>query len=133
MLFHGVPLDCINQAAVAYHVPASVIVSVIQAENGRNGDAIKNKNGTYDLGLMQINTKWLATLKSKGITREDIQYDPCTNVQVGTWILAQGVARSSGWQGVGNFHSTTPKYNKMYREKIKTLYSQNNFIVRRSA
>lgn len=122
MMFHGVPLDCINQAAISYHVPASIIVSVIKIENGRNGLAVKNENGTYDLGVMQINTSWLKQLQHYGITKEMVQYDACVNVTVGAWILAKGIAKSEGWVGLGNYHSATPKYNLRYREKLKKTF-----------
>jgi hypothetical protein len=123
MLFHDVPLVCINQAAVAFHVPATVILSVIKTEDGRNGMAVKNKNGTYDLGVMQINTSWLPELKNKGLTAEQVKSDPCINVAVGTWILAQGMANGEGWKGVGNYHSYTQKHNQVYREKVRNTYS----------
>ncbi len=124
MIFHDVPLTCINQSAIQYHVPATMILSVIKTENGRNGLRVKNTNGTYDLGVMQINTSWLPTLQKKGITEDQIRSNPCVNVHVGTWILAQGIANSEGWKGVGNYHSYTPKHNMVYREKIKNKYIQ---------
>lgn len=132
MLFHDVPLNCINQAATAFHVPATVIISVIKTENGRNGLAVKNKNGTYDLGVMQINTSWLPALHNKGITIEQVKSDPCMNVSVGTWILAQGIANGDGWQGVGNYHSYTKKHNQDYREKVKSAYSNYVSVLERN-
>jgi soluble lytic murein transglycosylase-like protein len=122
MIFHGVPLDCINHAANIFHIPAAIIVSVMKIENGWNGAAIQNKNGTVDLGIMQINTSWLPRLKKFGITKNDLQYDPCVNVHVGTWILSKGLARGEGWQGVGNYHSATPIHNLRYRQKVKIAY-----------
>lgn len=126
MFFHDVPLQCINQAAIQYHVPATIILSIIKTENGRNGMALKNSNGTYDLGVMQINTSWLQTLAKKGLTLNQVKSDPCVNVTVGTWILAQGMANSAGWRGVANYHSYTKKYNDVYQEKVKKTYQ--NYI-----
>lgn len=120
--FHGVSLECINQAALHHHVPATMIVSVMQIENGKNGDAIKNKNGSYDLGVMQINSIWLSKLKKYGVTRDALQYNPCVNVDVGTWLLARAIAKSKGWSGVGNYHSFTPKFNRTYSSKVKAKY-----------
>lgn len=130
MLFHGVPLECINQAAVTYHVPATMIVSVMKIENGRNGMAVKNKNGTYDLGVMQINSSWLPSLKKYGIDKETLQQDGCMNVMVGSWILARGIAKSEGWVGLGNYHSATPKHNKRYREQVKRIFSKTIKMVK---
>lgn len=124
MIFHGVPLECINHAAKVFHVPAIIIVSVMKIENGWNGAASRNKNGSYDLGVMQVNTTWLKDLKPFGITKEKLQYDPCVNVHTGTWILAKGLAQGEGWQGVGNYHSATPFFNKSYRQKVKIAYEK---------
>jgi soluble lytic murein transglycosylase-like protein len=44
MMFHGVPLECINHAAQVFNVPATLIISIMEIENGWNGAAIKNKN-----------------------------------------------------------------------------------------
>lgn len=133
MLFHDVPLACINQAAVQYHVDATMIISVIKTENGRNGLAVKNKNGTYDLGVMQINSSWLPRLQNNGITIDQVKSDPCINVSVGAWILAQGIANSDGWKGVGNYHSYTEKHNATYREKVRKTYAQYVSILEMSA
>jgi hypothetical protein len=122
MIFHGVPLECINHAAQTFHVPATIIVSVMKIENGWNGAAIRNKNGTYDLGVMQVNSSWLSQLTKYGITKNDLQFDPCINVHTATWILAKGLAKGEGWQGVGNYHSATPIHNLKYRQKVKIAY-----------
>lgn len=122
IFFHGVSLQCINQAALQYHVPAAIILSVIKTENGHNGLAIKNSNGTYDLGIMQINSCWLPTLVRYGLNRKNLQFNACLNIKVGTWILAQGIAKGEGWRGIGNYHSFTPVYNQSYRQKVKAVY-----------
>jgi len=123
-MINDVPIVCINQAAEAFHVPATLIISVLKTENGRIGTAARNKNGSYDYGPMQINgSAWLNRLQPYGITQADIQYDPCINVAVGTWILASNIANNNQlWQGVGDYNSTTPKFNKRYRYKVKNWY-----------
>jgi soluble lytic murein transglycosylase-like protein len=132
MFFHDVPLNCINSAAIAFNVPATVILSVIKTENGRNGIAVKNKNGSYDLGVMQVNTAWLNTLKNKGITASQVKSDPCINVSVGTWILAQGLANGEGWKGVGNYNSYTQKYNQIYSKKVRNTYASYISVLERN-
>lgn len=130
VLINDVPVDCINHAAIAYHVPAKVILSVIKQENGRNGLAKPNKNGTFDYGVMQVNTIWLSKLANYGYTKEDLQYDACKNVNVGTWILAQGLAQAkTAWHGIGNYNSHTSSYNKAYRDSVFLIYRQINYIL----
>ena len=75
-------LSCINDAAVSYHVPARLILAVLEAEHSKTGAVIKNKNGTYDIGLMGINSSWLPELKKHGVTQKDIQFDAFQCVSV---------------------------------------------------
>lgn len=130
IMINDVPVDCINQAAITYHVPATVILSVIKKENGRNGQAVKNKNGTYDYGVMQINDVWLPKISAYGYTKADIQYDACKNVLVGTWILSQSIAEGKSlWLGIGNYHSHTPSHNHAYRSNIYDNYKKMSFVL----
>lgn len=124
LVINDVPVECINKAAVQYHIPAILLVSVLRMENGRVGDAIRNKNGTYDYGPMQINTIWLKEIQKYGYTREAIQYDPCVNVAVGAWILSRAIADDKTlWKGVGNYHSHTCDKNMLYRSKVEKIHT----------
>ncbi len=124
LVIHGVPIECINKAAVIYHVPASLILSVLSVEGGDVGTASPNKNGTYDYGPMQINTIWLNKIKPYGYTKEQVQYDPCVNVMVGAWILSRNIADSPElWRGVGGYHSYTPSLNMRYQNKVWNVYA----------
>lgn len=119
LYINDVPINCINKAAVEYRVPASHIIAVLKTENGRVGMANKNRNGTYDLGPMQINTVWINKISKYGYTENDLKYDPCKNVEVGTWILSIGLAEGDNVKkGMGNYHSHTAKFNEAYSSKV---------------
>ncbi|OGO91445.1 MAG: hypothetical protein A3F10_02160 [Coxiella sp. RIFCSPHIGHO2_12_FULL_42_15] len=121
--FNDVPAECINFAAIAYHVPATLILSILKTEDGRNGTAKRNANGSYDYGPFQINSWWLPTLKRFSITREDIQFNPCINAMVGTWILVQALTETKFLpQGVGNYNSHTPHLNQRYSQQVLRWY-----------
>lgn len=129
LIIHGVPVECINQAAITYYVPAKVIISVLEVERGKVGMAKPNLNGTYDYGPMQINSIWLPKIAPYGYTKEQIQYDPCVNVMVGAWILSNKIAQSfvqstDYWQGVADYHSCTPNLNARYQTKVLTNYHE---------
>ena len=125
LLIHDVPIECINQAAVAHHVPAALLISVLRVEGGRAGMAKRNRNGSHDYGPMQINTVWLDKLGTYGYSREQIQYDPCINMWVGAWILSQRIAASDNlWRGVANYHSYTDDKNLIYQSKVWNAYQQ---------
>ncbi len=97
----------------------------MKKENGRNGQAAHNKDGSYDLGVCQINSRWLPTLARYGYTREDVQSNPCRNVMAASWILALSLANGkTAWSGVGNYHSRTPIHNQKYRTSIQTNYQK---------
>lgn len=131
ILFHDVPLECINHAAIKYHVPATMIVSVMVVEGGKNGSAQINKNGSVDLGVMQINSIWISLLKKQKLTKHELQFKGCLNVEVGAWRLANEIAEEEGWKGVGNYNSHTPHFNKIYREKVKAEFVHINNIISR--
>src|SRR4029079_13953921 len=97
----------------------------MKKENGINGSASRNKNGTLDYGVMQINSIWLSKIAAYGYTKEDIQFDACKNVTVATWIIAQSIASGKSlWAGVANYHSRTPAHNVPYRNSIYMNYAK---------
>jgi Transglycosylase SLT domain len=124
LYINDVPIECVNHAAVVYHVPATVLISVLKVENGRAGLAKRNSNGTYDYGPMQINSIWLDSLKKYGYSRELVQNDPCTNMWVGSWILSTRIAAQSNdlWRGIANYHSYTEAENIAYQYKVWGVY-----------
>ncbi|CAN5420721.1 lytic transglycosylase domain-containing protein [soil metagenome] len=125
LLIQDVPVECINKAAITYLVPAKVIISVLKAEGGRVGLASPNKNGSFDYGPMQINSIWLTEVARFGYSKTKLQHDPCANVMVGTWILSREIAEGKAyWQGIGNYHSHTPKFNIRYQKAVSRHYAK---------
>lgn len=125
LTINDVPVECIYQAAADYHVSVPLIIAILKAENGRVGFALHNKNGTYDLGPMQINTSWLNKIHRYGYSLQKLQYDPCANVAVGAWILGTSIANGKDfWTGVGDYHSHSTIENYLYSVKVKSIYHQ---------
>lgn len=125
-----VPLTCINNAAITYHVSAKLIVSILQVERGQSGKIIKNKNGTYDIGVMAINSLWLPELKKHGISEQAIQFDVCENVFVGTWILSKKLAgRNDLLAGIGDYNSHRPSFNQRYYNKVRISYTKMTLLL----
>lgn len=125
-----VPLDCINQAAIEYHVPAKLIISILETEGGKVGKTEKNKNGSYDIGPMQINSSWLKSLSTYGITKNQLLYNACINVKVGTWILAKNIAAENNLLiGVGDYNSHTARFNQVYYHQVQKNYTKLTILL----
>lgn len=77
-----------------------------------------NKNGSLDLGMMQINTIWLGSLGRYGITSQQLM-DGCTSVYVGAWILSKNF-RTYGntWRAIGAYNSGNPAIGYNYARKV---------------
>lgn len=110
---------CILKSAYKYNVHPGLIEAIIIVESGFNPLAVNhNKNGSVDVGLMQINSFWFPTLRKYGISVRDL-FDPCVNVEVGTWILAQCIARYGyTWEAVGCYNAVNPVKRKRYAWKV---------------
>lgn len=97
---------CYNEAAARQHVDARLLQAMTKVESSFNPRAVNvNKNGSRDVGLMQINSQHFPILKAHGVT-EDMLYDPCTNVQVGAWIFSKMVGMyGETWRAVGAYNA----------------------------
>jgi hypothetical protein len=110
---------CFEQAGQRYGIAPSLLKAISAVESGFNpGARNRNRDGSEDLGHMQINSRWLATLSSHGIGREKL-FDPCTNTHVGAWILAQNIRRLGyGWEAVGAYNARSPHKRAAYARKV---------------
>lgn len=108
---------CFEEAGTLYNLPPVLLMSIAKQESNFKPDAVNvNKNGSYDYGLMQINSSWAAKL---GKERWAELVDPCTNVKVGAWILRQCINDYGyGWKGIGCYNSRTPGKNEAYANRI---------------
>ena len=110
---------CWDDAATRFQVNSTLLYAIARTESGLNPKAVgRNTNGSRDVGLMQINSSWFAQLARYGI-EENHLFEPCTNIQVGAWILAQNVARYGyTWEAVGAYNAVDPERRKRYVEKV---------------
>lgn len=122
--------DCWKEAGTRYGIEPELLQAIAIVESGLTPSAInKNRNGTHDVGLMQINSSHLSTLKKFNITRQGLINDPCQNVMTGAWILA-GNFRHYGysWEAVGAYNAGTGRselhktLRKKYAQKVVPHY-----------
>lgn len=111
---------CWAKAEQTYGVPSKLLVAIAKVETNLKPTVISkpNKDGSYDIGLMQINSKWLSKLSRYNITERDL-LEPCTNVMVGAWILSDNIQRLGyNWNAVGAYNAKTNWKRDIYAKKV---------------
>jgi soluble lytic murein transglycosylase-like protein len=109
----------VRATGARYGVNPYLLYAIAKTESSLNPKAInRNKNGSYDIGLMQINSSWLPTLRRYGVDEKHL-LDPCTSIHVGAWILARNMQRmGNSWDAVGAYNATKPDLRLKYAMKV---------------
>lgn len=112
--------SCIAGAAQRYGANPTAIWLIIKVEGGTTGKIHRNADGTFDMGLMQINSDHLPTLAKFGIGPQDLIWNECLNIYIGTWYLQKNILHRHGdvWRGIGDYHSHTPSRNAAYQLQV---------------
>jgi soluble lytic murein transglycosylase-like protein len=124
---------CWQEAAQRYGVDAALLYAIARTESGLNEGALNhNANGSTDIGLMQINSSWLPRLQRYGIDAVALM-DPCTNIHVGAWVLAQNLrALGANWEAVGAYNAHSSHKRIAYAWKVyRNLQSSSTAAVKR--
>lgn len=118
-------LACMALTATVYHLPPRVLPSIQAIEGGRIGLMHSNKDGSVDLGVMQINTLWVGPIArfarmSEDNVRDRLLNDPCFNIAAAGLIMRTYLNETKGdlLRAVGNYHSHTPILNLSYQAKV---------------
>lgn len=114
---------CFEEAGRLYGISPLLLKAIAEVESNLNPVAVNwNSDGSYDFGLMQINSYWAGIL---GIKNWLLLGDPCNNVKVGAWILRQCIDRYGySWEAVGCYNARSftkrVKYaNRVYQKILK--------------
>ena len=117
---------CMALVASIYHLPPRVLPSIYAVEAGAPGVIEVNLNGTYDLGVMQVNTAWLGPLAAyTGLTQTQVRtrlvHRSCFNIAAAGAILRTYLSETRGdlMRAIGNYHSHTPALNQQYQLMVK--------------
>jgi soluble lytic murein transglycosylase-like protein len=108
---------CFDEAACRYNISADILYAIAKVESNFNPGAVNwNKNGSYDYGVMQINSRWYKVLGADAWSQLG---DPCYNVNVGAWILA-GCMKRYGytWEAVGCYNASSKNKRNGYAYKV---------------
>jgi soluble lytic murein transglycosylase-like protein len=110
-----VTFECARDAGESFSVPLALILLIMDTESGVVGKESSNRNGSKDLGPMQINSLWLPKLETLGISREDIRDNGCVNVAVASWILREHLIETGDpLKALARYHSKNPERARIY-------------------
>ena len=118
---------CFEEAGKKYNISPVLLKSIARVESGLNPKAVnKNPNGSVDMGLMQINSAWLKTLK---VTGDDLMNDACLNTMTGAWVLRQCIDRYGyTWEAVGCYNAYSSEKRVSYAWKVFRKLKGNTYI-----
>jgi soluble lytic murein transglycosylase-like protein len=122
---HEARAYCWDETAARYDIEPELLQAIAAVESGYRAEAMNysNRNGTRDIGLMQINSIHLPRLLKQGITEERLLSEPCLSVEVGASILSEFIQRFGyNWTAVGSYNvgaSPGPE-----REALRMQYAQ---------
>ncbi|MBU5612008.1 lytic transglycosylase domain-containing protein [Geomonas sp. Red51] len=108
---------CFEEAGMEYGINPQILRAIAKVESNFNPAAVNhNSNGTYDFGLMQINSSWAPTI---GKQRWNSLGDPCNSVKTGAWILSMCMEKYGyTWKAIGCYNSQTPDKRDRYSKKV---------------
>jgi hypothetical protein len=118
-------LACMELVASLYHLPPRVLPSIQMVEGGGTGVMHVNTDGSQDLGVMQVNTRWIAPLarytgRPPDAVRFRLLNDPCFNIAAAGAIMRVYLNQEQGdlMRAVGDYHSHTPALNQEYQARV---------------
>lgn len=116
--------ECVLVATRRYDVHPIVLSLILSVEGGWSGARVRNSDGSYDLGLAQINTIHMPELRNYGLSEAMVMNNDCINFGIAAWHLRR-VAHDQTVESLDDFyrvaaryHSKTPKYNEIYSGKL---------------
>jgi hypothetical protein len=103
--------QCITDASRFFGIDAELVFTLFDNEGGKVGTFSRNKNGTYDIGPMQINSSNLPEIRGHfpSVTWRVLAYDACASFWVGTWWLYRKIVDRNGnvFEGIADYNSKT--------------------------
>jgi hypothetical protein len=115
---------CIKSAAGGSRWLERTLWGLRDQEGGQIGTVSRNRDGSEDLGPMQINSWWLTPIartlhRDRQQVRNWLVNDPCFNVQAARWIFVSGLQVSRVyWQAVGGYHSPDRARGREYSVQV---------------
>jgi soluble lytic murein transglycosylase-like protein len=117
--------QCHWSAAVHHNVPPLALWGMAAVESDFRADAEnRNRDGSLDLGIAQVNSVHWPRLRAYGIDPHALR-EPCLNLYVRAWLYREKIVRHGNtWQAVGATHSETPPLMAAYAQRVANRISR---------
>lgn len=121
-------LACMAVVSAFYRLPLQALPAIQRVEAGHVGSIGHNRNGTDDLGVMQVNSAWLPELARRtGVPQSRLRIalirQNCFNIAVAGAILRIYLNEAHGdvVTAIGYYHSHTPGRREAYAIRVLSL------------
>lgn len=125
----AVIIQCAESAAYRRNIDPDILLSIIlEAERGNNGSVVSNTNGSYDLGVAQVNTiqftePWFQKIYPDW---KAVANNVCVNISAAADVLKRRIDELSPgesiWNAVGHYNSKTKPIKLTYLRKVMSGY-----------
>jgi len=126
--------SCFVSAGNYYSIDPYLLMSIGWVESRFNPRALnRNRDGSYDLGIMQVNTRWKSYLKKFGIELSHL-WDPCYNIHVGAMILRHCIDNHGySWKAVDCYNKGVRKARSSSKYVWKVYHTLKRYAQLRAA
>lgn len=128
---------CINAASQGREWLEKTLWGLRDQEGGWVGAEVRNTDGTFDLGPLQVNSWWVPKMAARlgqppQSVRYWLRYDACFNVEAARWIYLNALNETDNyWEAVGRYHSPTGwrqhRYARSVSVHLRRRYGPNVF------
>lgn len=125
--------QCIAKSAAQRAWLSHTLWGLRDQEAGWIGAEVLNRNGSHDLGPMQVNSWWVPKIaalvgRTEAKVRYWLRYDACFNVDAARWIFLSALRQKGDyWEAIGTYHSPTAWRKIRYAKDVASKIRRRRF------
>jgi soluble lytic murein transglycosylase-like protein len=118
----------VSNASRKYSISPKIFWAIMKVESEYKKRIHNNPNGSFDVGVMQINSLWIKSLANKGF-KVDLLNDS-NNINIAGYILKENMNKGYGlWQSVGLYHSSDKRLQAVYIKRVKRALNEQRYYL----
>jgi soluble lytic murein transglycosylase-like protein len=118
----------VSNASRKYSISPKIFWAIMKVESEYKKRIHNNPNGSFDVGVMQINSLWIKSLANKGF-KVDLLNDS-NNINIAGYILKENMNKGYGlWQSIGLYHSSNKRLRAVYIKRVKRALNEQRYYL----